>query len=191
MAALVVINAMDFPGETRQRRSRLQPVSAAMLEGRFSKMKLLQLWEHILDIDYYPIFGMARDIVDKLSDVEASAVLSECATPPPPCSAWAPSDATTWPGESSIASSRNESSSPPSTPASPPPHFSPTRSCPERWNCVDWSDTDHVARLRVVDPACGTGTLLMAAYRQLVQNHASAAPMDSDNDLLHKLLVET
>ena len=79
MAALVVINAMIFQERLASSEVAFQPVSAARLEGRFSKMRLLQLWEHILDIDYYPIFGMARDVVEKLSDVEASAVLSECA----------------------------------------------------------------------------------------------------------------
>ena len=61
---------------------------------------------------------------------------------------------------------------------------------PNRWKGVDWSDTEAVAKLRVVDPACGTGTLLMAAYRQLVQNHTSAAPARSDSAPLHKTLVE-
>lgn len=32
---------------------------------------------------------------------------------------------------------------------------------------VDWSDPEAVARLRVIDPACGTGTLLMAALRTI------------------------
>ena len=42
----------------------------------------------------------------------------------------------------------------------------------------------------MVDPACGTGTLLMAAYRQIVQNHSAAAPAGSGNPLLHQVLVE-
>ena len=51
-------------------------------------------------------------------------------------------------------------------------------------------DPEEIADLRVVDPACGTGTLLMAAYRQLVQNHQNAAPLSSDEAILHNDWVE-
>ncbi|MCG8458700.1 MAG: hypothetical protein MI919_20665, partial [Holophagales bacterium] len=37
---------------------------------------------------------------------------------------------------------------------------------PAKWTNWDWSSVDAVNNIRVVDPACGTGTLLMAAYRQ-------------------------
>ena len=45
----------------------------------FSRIKLLQMWDHILSIDYYPIFSMARDVVQELSEIEAAEVLGECA----------------------------------------------------------------------------------------------------------------
>ena len=32
---------------------------------------------------------------------------------------------------------------------------------------VDWSDPEAIARLRIMDPACGTGTLLMAAMQTI------------------------
>ena len=38
----------------------------------------------------------------------------------------------------------------------------------------DWSDRDAIARLRITDPACGTGTLLMAAAER-IRDLASAA----------------
>ena len=69
---------------------------------------------------------------------------------------------------------------------------------PERWSRVDWSDTANMRQLRVVDPACGTGTLLMAAYQQIVQNHAAApasvipatAGIQETDAALHQALVE-
>ena len=60
---------------------------------------------------------------------------------------------------------------------------------PDRWASVDWSKGEDIAEMVVVDPACGTGTLLMAAYRQIVQNHTTAAA-NPDHDLLHRALVE-
>ena len=61
---------------------------------------------------------------------------------------------------------------------------------PTRWTDVDWSDAEEIAKLSVVDPACGTGTLLMAAYRQIAQNY-TAEPGTRDVSLLHKALVES
>ena len=31
----------------------------------------------------------------------------------------------------------------------------------------DWSDANYITRLRICDPACGTGTLLMAAAERI------------------------
>ena len=39
---------------------------------------------------------------------------------------------------------------------------------------IDWSDIEAVKRLRVLDPACGTGTLLMAALK-VIKDRALAA----------------
>ena len=61
---------------------------------------------------------------------------------------------------------------------------------PDAWSNVDWSIADEISKLRVIDPACGTGTLLMAAYRQIVQNHVAANPENPEHSLLHKSLVE-
>ena len=44
--------------------------------------------------------------------------------------------------------------------------------------------------MSIVDPACGTGTLLMAAYRQVVQNHSAAIRTGADDPLVHQALVE-
>ncbi len=43
-----------------------------------------------------------------------------------------------------------------------------------RADMCDWSDRDAIARLRITDPACGTGTLLMAAAERIRDLAASA-----------------
>ena len=55
----------------------------------------------------------------------------------------------------------------------------------------DWKDPEAIARLKIIDPACGTGTLLMAALRQIQQNHGEKVKVsvDTRNDL-HRRLVE-
>ena len=55
---------------------------------------------------------------------------------------------------------------------------------------VDWSDADALAKLRIVDPACGTGTLLMAAMHAVRDRHEHSAGAEADSDPLHLALVE-
>ena len=58
---------------------------------------------------------------------------------------------------------------------------------------VDWSDPQAVAKLRILDPACGTGTLLMAALRTVKARVAGAKGNEmsaGEHDALHKSLVE-
>ena len=58
---------------------------------------------------------------------------------------------------------------------------------------VDWADPEAVAKLRILDPACGTGTLLMAALRTVKARVAGAKGNEmsaGEHNALHKILVE-
>ena len=55
-------------------------------------------------------------------------------------------------------------------------------------NFTDWSDLERLRDLKVIDPACGTGTLLMAAMHTIRDRYINAAGRDID--LLHLCLVE-
>ena len=56
---------------------------------------------------------------------------------------------------------------------------------------IDWSDPEAVMKLRIIDPACGTGTLLMAALQTIKARIGDAREMsDEDRNILHKRLVE-
>ena len=56
---------------------------------------------------------------------------------------------------------------------------------------VDWGDREAVAKLRIIDPACGTGTLLMATLQTIKTRVAERAEMDEEErNALHKQLVE-
>ena len=56
---------------------------------------------------------------------------------------------------------------------------------------VDWADTESVARLRIIDPACGTGTLLMAALRTIMARMDGSRELGpEERNALHRRLVE-
>lgn len=58
-------------------------------------------------------------------------------------------------------------------------------------NFVDWSDPEALARLRIMDPACGTGTLLMASLQTVKARVAANRELDDgERNALHKTLVE-
>ena len=191
MAALVIINAMVFQERLASNEIAFQPVSTAIRDGRFSRMTLLQVWEHILGIDYYPIFSMARDVVQELSEVEATAVLGECARTAAVLLGMGTVGRHDLAGRifnRLISERKLLAAFYTSIPASS--LLAGLAMFPDRWSHVDWSNAGGISQLRVVDPACGTGTLLMAAYRQIVQNHSATNSNDSDDPFLHQALVE-
>ena len=56
---------------------------------------------------------------------------------------------------------------------------------------VDWSDPEAVRNLRIMDPACGTGTLLMATLQTIKARVTANREMtDKNRNALHKQLVE-
>ena len=54
-----------------------------------------------------------------------------------------------------------------------------------REDMCDWNDADAISNLRITDPACGTGTLLMAAAERI---HDLAPASLDDNDLAQALI---
>ena len=58
-------------------------------------------------------------------------------------------------------------------------------------DCIDWSDPEAVQNLRIMDPACGTGTLLMAALQTIKARVSESRKMSGEEgNALHKRLVE-
>ena len=55
-------------------------------------------------------------------------------------------------------------------------------------NFTDWSDEEGLGKLKVIDPACGTGTLLMAAMHTIRDRYINTAGQDAD--FLHLFMVE-
>ena len=191
MAALVIINAMVFQERLASNEVAFQPVSVAIRDGRFSRITLLQVWDYILGIDYYPIFSMARNVVQELSEVEATEVLGECAKTAAlllGMGAVGRHDLAGRIFNRLISERKLLAAFYTSIPASS--LLAGLALSKNKWTNVDWNDPDKLSQLRVVDPACGTGTLLMAAYRQIVQNCSASTSDESSDPLLHKALVE-
>ena len=58
---------------------------------------------------------------------------------------------------------------------------------------IDWSNASAVEKLRIIDPACGTGTLLMASLqtiKSLVAGRGEGDMTEEQRNALHKRIVE-
>ena len=191
MAALMITNAMVFQDRLAHDEAYYQPVRAAMGDGRFSSISLIRAWDRILEVDYYPIFKMARDVVAELSEVEAAGVLEACARTASELlgmGAVGRHDVAGRIFNKLVSDRKLLAAYYTSIPASI--LLAGLALSPSRWDGGEWGDMEALGDMRVVDPACGTGTLLMAAYRQIAQNYASERAGDGDISELHRALVE-
>ncbi len=60
-----------------------------------------------------------------------------------------------------------------------------------RWSEIDFASAESVAGLRIVDPACGSGTLLMAAAQEVLKRARSAgAPAEQGPTIVRTILEE-
>ena len=58
------------------------------------------------------------------------------------------------------------------------------------WSGIDFADPQSVAGLRIVDPACGSGTLLMAAAQEILKRGRQAGPSDGGEREVVRSILE-
>ena len=189
MAMAIVANALVFHTAIVDAHG-IETIDELRIPGRndVSKSRLLACWQHILDnINYYPIFRIASDLLLPIADSTAHAVLNRLAQA---AGDLAGLGATTLHDLSGrmfqrlIADRKFLATF----------YTLPTSAAllgelaVSRLNAVtDWSNPDALTRLQVADLACGTGTLLSAAYRALASRHRR---IDGDDQVLHTKMME-
>ena len=196
MGALVIINAMMFHERLRESTPGIQAVGMMRLGRRMSHSRLFGEWEKILEIDYYPIFRIARDVLAHLPYGVAPDVLDRCLQTAERLLTMAATRRHDLAGRifNRLIADRKFLAA----------FYTkiPTASLlaglaldPSRWPDVDWQAPDTLRNFTVIDPACGTGTLLMATYQQLAENARQTRGARSDDvglseAQLHRLLIE-
>ncbi len=189
MAMAIVANALVFHTAIVDAHG-IETIDELRIPGRndVSKSRLLACWQHILDnINYYPIFRIASDLLLPIADSTAHVVLNRLAQA---ASDLAGLGATTLHDLSGrmfqrlIADRKFLATF----------YTLPTSAAllgelaVSRLDAVtDWSNPDALTRLQVADLACGTGTLLSAAYRALASRHRR---IGGDDQVLHTKMME-
>lgn len=141
-------------------------------------------WDAILEINYWPIFGIARKLLDAIGDDEiANAVLDEVYGRASDKVATQATQGLVGELFGRLIVDRKFLATYYTRPQSA--SFLAEMAV-DRLD-VDWSDPAAVTSLRVADLACGTGALLTAAYRRIAARHEDAG---GDPAMLHKKMME-
>ena len=185
MAGAMVANAMIFH-ERLAGLHGVKPLSQVCSTSAPSpKRGILEAWTEILDINYWPIFAIARDIVEQLPTAEATQLLTNLRTTVEDVEATGANQAHDLTGRifQRLIADRKYLATFYTLPSSAALLAKLAVSKLD----VDWSDADAIAKLRIGDFACGTGALLGAVYEQIATMHERSG---GDLAKLHPVMME-
>ena len=155
-------------------------------QGRLSKSKVLRTWRHILDdINYWPIFSIATDVLLPIPNGTAHAVLGRLHEVAAELDGIGVTSTQDLAGQmfGRLITDRKFLATFYTLPSSAALLAELAASKLD----VDWSDPEAVKKLRIADLACGTGVLLSAAYRAVASRHRRAGGDDAE---LHRAMME-
>src|ERR1035437_2395750 len=194
IASLTLTNAMIFPQVLAERDPRVQSLNRAVREQHIAE-SLLETWTFIVEkIDYIPIFTTANEIMKDLvgvPDVDAALKrLGDAALRITSRRAALRHDLMGRIYHRLLADAKYFGAFYTTVPAAT---LLLKLTLDPANGDVDWADLDQIAKLRIADLACGTGTLLKASLQTIVENHVRArAERGQLPDLkgVHRVLVE-
>jgi hypothetical protein len=188
MACAIIANAMVFHDRVAGMHEGVKPLRLVCAPNVANpQASVVEVWTYILDnINYWPIFAIARDIVEQLPTAEASQmlrVLRATAGEVAATGANAEHDLTGRIFQRLIAD-RKYLATFYTLPASA---ALLARLAVAKLEGVDWADADAIGGLRVGDFACGTGALLSAVYEQFAARYEQTG---GDPAELHRAMME-
>ena len=187
MACAIVANAMVFHDRIAHMHPEILPLNrlwrtdADNPQGRIS-----DAWDAILEINYWPIFAVARDIVNLLPSHAAARILEHLRTTAQRINSTGTNVAHDLTGRvfQRLIADRKYLATFYTLPASADLL---ARLAVEKLGGVDWSDAEAIGNLKVGDFACGTGALLSAVYEQIATRHEQAG---GNPAALHTAMME-
>ena len=187
MACAILANALIFHERIAGMHEDVNPL---LLLGGSNGAQLqddtLEAWGKILDIDYYSIFSIARDILMQLPAEEAAQVMGKLRATARNVNATGVDNAHDLTGRifQRLIADRKYLATFYTRPASA---ALLARLAVAKLEGVEWGDAEALGKLRVGDFACGTGALLSAVYEQIAARHERAG---GDVAKLHPVMME-
>lgn len=189
MACAIIANAMIFHERivgmhTYSNVRNLQNVAGPGVQN--PQRDLISAWQEILRINYYPIFGVAIQVLSLLPGDAAGQVIETLRDTAQSVTQTGINNAHDLTGRvfQRLISDRKYLATFYTLPASAAllSHLAIAKMANR-----DWSASEHIAPLRIADFACGTGALLSAVYDQIATRYEHSG---GDPASLHKKMME-
>ncbi len=187
MACAIIANALVFHDQIAGMHARIKSLAMACGDGVANpQSEVLKAWTAILNINYWPIFGIARQILKHLDSADAARILRRLQDTAQAVSATGVENAHDLTGRifQRLIADRKYLATFYTLPASA---ALLARLAVAKLEGVDWADHKAIGSLRVGDLACGTGALLSAVYEQIAARHERAGGNASK---LHRVMME-
>ena len=188
MACAIIANALVFHERIAgMSDNEIRPLSLVCGRGVPNpKGETLAAWAEILDIDYWPIFAVGRDILNHIPSEPARRILNTLELTAGVVSSAGVDNAHDLTGRifQRLIADRKYLATFYTLPASA---ALLARLAVSKMEGVDWSDAEAIGKLRIGDFACGTGALLSAVYEQIAARHERAG---GDPASLHTTMME-
>ena len=187
MACAIIANALVFHERLAGMHAEVKPLHLVCGPSVANpQAEILVAWSRILDINYWAIFAIARDIAAQLPPDTAAPILSALRETAQDITTAGVTNAHDLTGRifQRLIADRKYLATFYTLPASAA--LLP-RLAVAKLNGVDWADADAIAKLRIGDFACGTGALLSAVYEQVATRFERAG---GDPAQLHPAMME-
>ncbi len=185
MAMAVLFNAALCQATIASHYKTIRSPGQMIADDDVYQHEVLLEWREILEINYWPIFGVAWELLYAIPDMVAAsrmlrwlfAAVVGIADDP---------DAHSLVGRifGELIADRKFLATYYTRPA---PAALLAEMAVARLSVHDWGNPDTVGKLRIADLACGTGSLLVAVYRRIAERHNLAG---GDARALHLKLIE-
>jgi len=192
MAVAILLNAMVFQSTVAAKHGEVDSItqlaSKAIRQNKnLSQADVLESWQYIIsEIDYWPIFAIAVDVLFSIDDeTVAASMLQSLASSAERLAQLTAQTVQDLAGQifGRLISDRKFLATFYTLPASA---TLLAELAIQRLD-VDWKDVEAVKSLKIADFACGTGALLSAAYRQVSQR---VRRKGLDDMALHQAMME-
>ena len=187
MACAIVTNAMLYHERLAGRHAAIKPLHRVCGPSVADPQRAVaDAWRRILDINYWAVFAIARDIVEQLPPDAAAGllgVLRDTAQRIAASGAIVAHDLTGRLFQRLIADRKYLAT----FYTRPESAALLARLAVAKLDGVEWADADALGTLRIGDFACGTGALLSAVYEQVAARHERAG---GDPACLHPAMME-
>ena len=187
MVCAIIANALVFHNRIAGMHDNVKPVNLVCGPGVSDPQReTLDAWTTILEINYWPIFAVGKDILAQLPANEAARILQTLQITAGDVSAAGVDNSHDLTGRvfQRLIADRKYLATFYTLPASA---ALLARLAVAKMEGVDWSSPEAVGKLRIGDFACGTGALLSAVYEQIAARHERAG---GDPAALHPVMME-